>query len=181
MTNPTPIALAEIKRDVNKPKSVKTASEYEEVASKVKFCRETGIFTNNISGKICGTYDAYGYVVITTGGLRVKAHRLAWYITKGYPPKYEIDHINEVKSDNRPCNLRDTTRTINLHNRCSLSPGRTGYQGVRKIKKCPNRWFAVISHNSKRHHLGGFATPELAHEAYLNAKKAFLNGSENEG
>ena len=32
-------------------------------------------------------------------------------------PLYEIDHINRIKTDNRWCNLRDVTCTVNLQNK----------------------------------------------------------------
>lgn len=42
--------------------------------------------------------------------------------------------------------------------------------------KTKGRWLASITLNYKHKHLGYFATPELAHAAYLKAKRLMHEG-----
>lgn len=65
-----------------------------------------------------------GNIDITTGyhhvyfrGKSIKGHRLAWLLYYGEWPKLYLDHINQVKSDNRIKNLRQVTNSENLQNR----------------------------------------------------------------
>ena len=57
-------------------------------------------------GCIAGYKGSKGYIQIGYKGKEYKAHILAWILHYGLLPKYKIDHINEVKHDNRICNLR---------------------------------------------------------------------------
>jgi len=55
---------------------------------------------------------------------KVYAHRAAWMIVHGdIPPGMVIDHINGDGLDNRMCNLRLVTKTVNQQNRRSLRAG----------------------------------------------------------
>ena len=71
------------------------------------------------AGSAAGTINSYGYVVIKIGGRFYKGHRLAWYLAHGeWPPRgMEIDHINRIKGDNRLCNLRMVSRSLNMRNK----------------------------------------------------------------
>jgi len=57
------------------------------------------------------------------------AHRLAWYLYYGVMPRYEIDHINGDKGDNRIENLREVTPSQNI--RYSKQRHLGGYYGRR--------------------------------------------------
>ena len=48
-----------------------------------------------------------GYLRVKRDGRLYMLHRLAWFIHTGEWPKYEIDHINGDRRDNRMANLRD--------------------------------------------------------------------------
>ena len=107
------------------------------------------------------TRDAAGYLVGKVLGKTLKAHRVVFYLVHGYWPD-QVDHINGVRDDNRPDNLRDVGRLENRHNRVHK-----GYSWNAKWGK----YIAYISHGGTRRHLGGFATPEEARMAYLLAKR----------
>jgi len=81
----------------------------------------SGVFTNKVKrrglkvGKVLGSVEKWGYVVIGIDKKKYKAHRLAWLYVHGYFPKM-IDHINLVKSDNRLINLRECNDSENMLN-----------------------------------------------------------------
>ncbi|ARW59013.1 HNH endonuclease [Pectobacterium phage vB_PatP_CB5] len=107
------------------------------------------------------TKDAAGYLVGKVFGKTLKAHRVVFFLTHGYWPD-QVDHINGVRDDNTPDNLRDVSRVENRHNRVHK-----GYHWSAKWGK----YVAYISSGGVRHHLGGFDTPEGARAAYLLAKR----------
>lgn len=137
---------------------------------------DTGIFTwvERVSrrgpiGHIAGSKTMFGYCNITINFTHFMAHRLAWLYVHGEWPKHYIDHINGDRFDNRFCNLREATRSENGQNRCLSKNSTSGFMGV---TFCPvgGNWVSHICINKKLKHLGYFDTPELAHEAYKQAK-----------
>jgi hypothetical protein len=84
---------------------------------------ETGIFTNLTQrgghakkGAVAGTKNSIGYVCIRIDYDQYRAHRLAWLYVYGEFPEKFIDHMNEIRDDNRIINLRLATHQENLHN-----------------------------------------------------------------
>ena len=138
---------------------------------------ETGVFTwimqcgNVKKGGVAGGKKSDGYIHIRLDGIDYKAHRLAWlYIYSEFPEKY-LDHINEVKDDNRIINLRLATEQENQHNQSYPRTDNTsGFRGV-SWKKHHQKWHAQIAINGKNKHLGFFNSAEEAHEVYLKTKK----------
>jgi HNH endonuclease len=114
-----------------------------------------------------GARHSQGYWTLCIDGASHLTHRLAWlYMTGEWPPAgVEIDHENRVRSDCRWSNLRLATRSGNSQN--SLHPNKYGLPGVRRLD---GRWAARIRVNGVDQHLGLFATPQLASDAYLAAK-----------
>ena len=102
------------------------------------------------------------------------AHRIIWLYMTGSWPKQMIDHINGVRDDNRWCNLRDVSRTVNENNR--REPGAHNSSGFLGVTKHRNRWRAQIKANGRNNVLGVFDTPEEAHEAYVQAKRRLHEG-----
>jgi len=133
-------------------------------------------FANRYAGQQVGGLNDKGYVVIAIRGRVCVAHRIAWAMTTGEWPDGEIDHINHVRSDNRLCNLRHVDRAINSQNRIeALSNNTSGLLGVCKR---PGRNFqARIRVDGRLKHLGAFKTAELAHAAYVAAKREFHDGN----
>jgi hypothetical protein len=136
---------------------------------------ETGVFTwassphrNDLVGKQAGGVTDRGYIKIRLDGIKHRAHRLAWMYVHGHWPKDRIDHINGDTTDNRIANLREAMQHENGQNRRVSKSSAAGLLGV--CKQQNNKWVAVICLHRKRHYLGTFATPEEAHQAYLQAK-----------
>lgn len=141
----------------------------------VSYNPETGIFTWLVNrnktriGDICGHKGLQGYIRICLNYKMYLGHRLAWFYMTGAWPVQQIDHINCVKDDNRFCNLRDVSNSENQQNqRFGQKDSASGLLGVYKNGE---NWRAVICVNQINTHLGTFKTPELAHQAYLTAKR----------
>lgn len=134
----------------------------------------TGIFTWKVNkgrmqaGSVAGSVTKRGYVRIVVDQQWIMAHRLAWLYSYGEWPDEEIDHKNEIKTDNRIENLRPATRLQNTHNVTVLHRHNTsGFKGVSKYR---HRWRATINNNGKIIVIGDFDTPEEASHAYLTTK-----------
>jgi hypothetical protein len=139
---------------------------------------DTGIFTNLTQrrgsakkGAVAGSKNSKGYIQIEIDSKNYRAHRLAWLYAYGEFPEKSLDHINEVKGDNRLGNLRLATKQENQHNISSLRINNSsGFRGVSRNKKA-KKWEAQIAINGRHKHLGHFDTVEEASEAYLVAKR----------
>jgi hypothetical protein len=128
---------------------------------------DTGIFTWKVSkakrikvGSVAGCKNNLGYILIRIDGKIYLAHRLAWLYTHGDFPLNCIDHINQIKDDNRICNLRDVTVSENMQNQSQV----LGYT------KNGSKYKATITLNNILYQLGSYATKEQARQAYLDAK-----------
>jgi hypothetical protein len=90
------------------------------------------------------------------------------YVT-GRWPRYEIDHKNQNKTDDRWANLREATRIQNGSNR-AWTDNKHGYKGVHLQSYVPGRkvfrYYASIKVAGKDVYLGRFDTAETAALAY---------------
>jgi hypothetical protein len=141
----------------------------DDLRSKLNYDRETGLFTDH-EGRVRGTLNKKGYLVLTVLGRTCRAHRLAWLYEKGEWPADQIDHINGVKNDNRIANLREATNRQNVQNRPAQANNKLGIRGVRQHPrtKLYEAWIWV---NGKRTFVGCFKDPQLAGEAYAKAAR----------
>lgn len=159
-----------------------------EIISNFHYDAETGLFFRKVNSRRrpnslieTGTITFWGYCAIGYRNKHYTAHRLAWLYIHGEWPDCDIDHINGNRSDNRICNLRAVSRTINNQNRRSITTNKksnlplgVSYRGKnRKLKK---PYYSSIISNGKKIELGYFITPEEAHEAYLKAKRNYHEG-----
>lgn len=123
-----------------------------------------------------GGLNQCGYVVVEVGGKAVGAHRIVWLMHTGSWPTCEIDHINGVRHDNRIENLRDVDRTFNAENRRKASiKSKVGLLGVSTLPS--GRFRARIRSKGVLHELGIFDSAELAHSAYVDAKRKLHAGN----
>ena len=121
-------------------------------------------------GDVAGNPNKQGYLQLTLQGTFYYVHRLIWFLHHGEWSTTDIDHINEVKSDNRIGNLRMVTRSQNMQNvRQAQSNNQLGVKGVSPVKK-NGKYLAEIVVDGKHHWLGYFDTVEAASTAYQEAK-----------
>lgn len=149
----------------------------------LSYNQDTGIFTRLVMnnhrfpiGSIAGQNHHSGYVYLEVDKKVYSSHRLAWLYVYGEFPKNVIDHINGNKSDNRICNLRDVTRSVNLQNLVKpYKVNSSGFIGV-SFHKSAKKWIAQISAKGRKIHLGCYQTPEEAHKVYVDTKRKLHQG-----
>ena len=129
--------------------------------------QESGLITG-VSGKIIQKLSVNGYIVISIWNENKRhylyAHQFAYYIVHRYCPKC-IDHINQIKTDNRINNLRSVTNQENAFNMRNVK----GYTYDKRSKK----YIALIMVNGKTKQLGTFDNKESAHNCYLLNKSKY--------
>lgn len=154
--------------------------EHKRLCEEITYDPETGLFfrikksRGHDAGPITYVSKSSGYLIVGVFARQFQGHRLAWFHHYGEWPKHHVDHINGIKTDNRICNLRDVTQLVNNQNvRSANRRSKTGYVGVVPNKK---RFSAQICRGDAQYHLGTFDTPELAHAAYVEAKRRLHEG-----
>lgn len=131
------------------------------------------IWNTKNSGKVAGTTNSSGYILISINKTRYRAHHIAWLIKTGEWPAEFIDHRDLNKSNNKWRNLRKATKAQNSMNRILQSNNTSGFKGV-IWEKYKRKWLARIKVNGHQKHLGLFETPEAAHSAYYSAAKKYF-------
>ena len=146
-----------------------------ELSELVHYDPETGIirWIKSISnrapvGTIAGSYTkgSRNIHIYRTG---FKAHRLAWLYMTGEWPKKGIDHINGNPDDNRWCNLREATQSQNTANTRRHCDNKIGYKGVTQDKS--GVFYIRVMRRGVTYRRYGFATAEIAHQAYIALSK----------
>jgi hypothetical protein len=142
----------------------------------LKYTPATGVFVwlerktrQDLIGCFAGSTGTHGYVAITVFNKKRLAHRLAWFYMTGKWPKAHLDHIDGNKSNNCFANLREATRFENLQNiRQATKRNKSQLLGVSAHQ---GKWRAQIMAHGQRFRVSGFATPEEAHQKYIELKR----------
>ncbi len=122
------------------------------------------VTNGKFAGKIAGSLNDSGYVVINTAAFPRRAHRLAFLYMTGKYPEY-TDHINHMRTDNRWCNLRDVSMATNNKNISLRKTNTAGYPGVTWHAET-RKWRARFN----KIHLGLFSLVEDAIAARKTAE-----------
>src|SRR5271157_2682369 len=91
------------------------------------------------SGMVAGYVTSIGYLVVKIHSRAYCTHRVIWAMVTGSWPKYQIDHVNLIKTDNRWINLREATIS---QNKANIRSQRVGLKGAYKGSK--NRWRSSV-------------------------------------
>lgn len=146
---------------------LRTLITQDELKERLHYDPETGIFTDlKNKNRELNTIQSRGYIGITILKKQYLAHRLAYLYMTGKWPDCQIDHVNQIKDDNRWSNLRAASISQNMHNVKIRSDNSSGYKGVWRCYYNNKKWRASIKYNGKKINLGTYNTPEEASEVY---------------
>lgn len=130
-------------------------------------------FNSDISGSPVNlNITSWGYYSFSLRGRQYSAHRAVYALHHGAWPKYQIDHVNGDRKDNRPENLRDVTRTENAQNQKKRTDNKSGYTGVR-FEPVRNAWVAEIRVEGRYILLGRHKTRDIAYQIRKAASLAY--------
>lgn len=143
-----------------------------ELKSLVNYNPDTGHFTWKFdrnwrakAGDIAGHVNAItGYVELVINKKLYLCHRLAFLFMTGKWPKKETDHINNIRSDNRWCNLREAEISENRCNTRISKNNSSGFKGV-YFDARQSTWYGQVRKNGKCHSTNGHSTADEANEA----------------
>ena len=165
----------------------KTIVTAELVRALLDYDPQTGIFTRKV--RLAQRHKAgdradflvkkgqlEGYHRISIKSQRFLAHRVAWLYVHGEWPAAQIDHKNQNKSDNRIENLRLADDCLNQQN---IDPAQVNSKsGLRGAHFHPQtkKWRVKLGFEREYHDIGLFKTKEMAHAAYVMAKRLLQEG-----
>lgn len=159
---------------------------HERLLELVEYSPDTGLFINKIKrgnlshkGKVLGTINATGHLVLQLDKVMYLAHRLAWFYCFEEWPIDIIDNIDRDPANNRLDNLREATKSTNSFNSKIRTDNSIGLKGV-YFDKRRDHFYSQIVVNSIKVYLGRFSTAEEAHTAYINKAKELQGDFFNE-
>lgn len=127
-----------------------------------------------LTGK--GYKTGKGYLSARIDNKLIQLHRVIFLYHHGFLPK-QIDHINNVTTDNRIENLRECTGSENMANKPITSLNSTGFKGV-YFRKDVQKYGAEVTFNGKTHYLGLFDEVDDA-AAAAQKKRIEIHGEFN--
>jgi hypothetical protein len=104
--------------------------------------------TRNLIGMKVGS-PINGYYNVMVDGKNWRVHRLVFLMNYGYLPKI-VDHINNIRSDNRIENLRAADKYTNAQNTLKRYDNQSGVKGVSWNTE-RQKWVVRINANKKLH------------------------------
>jgi hypothetical protein len=149
----------------------------EQLKKALFYDKDSGLFYRKLNNdKVkqipSGSISKNGYVTIRVMSKLYYAHRLAWLYNFGAFPNQHVDHINNVRTDNRIDNLRDVSRYGNNQNlKKAQKNNKTKFLGVSFSGNKQSPYRARIFINGIQKQIGLFQSAEEAHFAYLQEKK----------
>jgi HNH endonuclease/AP2 domain len=132
----------------------------------------TGIL-NHLDGTRAGWLHE-GYREVYFEGSIYKEHRIiVLYMLGKFPSKdAQVDHVNQIRDDNRWNNVRIVNHTTNSMNMSTYTNNTSGVMGVSWHKK-QQKWSARIMVNKKPIQLGSFEDKEEAIKVRKEAEQKY--------
>lgn len=148
---------------------------HEKLKERYHYSRMAGVFEKRVGSKRKGykwvlvgyVVDDSGYQVVSVGGKRYLAHRLAWFYVHGEWPDGHIDHKDGDRLNNAISNLRIATPAQNAHNSQTPISNKSGVKGV---SFSGGSWTAQVAVNRKPVFMKRFKTKEEAEKAVRIAR-----------
>ena len=139
-----------------------------------RLVRKEGTFNIKIhKTKIAGWDHISGYRYMNIQGKTYTEHRMIYVWHNGKIPEgYVVDHINNIRNDNRIENLQLLKRKQNNRKTVLYSNNKSGTMGVRYHKR-DKIWYADIRVDGKSIHLGNFKKKPEAIKARKEAEKIY--------
>lgn len=106
-----------------------------------------------------GCLDSNGYMKVQINKVSTYNHSVVYFLYHGIWPVM-IDHINQIRNDNRPENLRETNHSENALNSKIWANNTTGVKGVSETV------YGKFKVTKQGKHLGHFNTRWEAENAY---------------
>ena len=131
------------------------------------------IWTGNVAGP-----EPYQYGVLTFGGKKLYAHRVAYEVAKGAIPEgMDVDHICHVRLCVNADHLRPASRKQNSENLAGSHAN--SHTGVRGVTYDANRgqYRARVKHHYREIHVGRYDTLNEAAEAVAAARRKLFTHS----
>jgi HNH endonuclease len=105
-----------------------------------RFTRLVAVSSNAQVGGNAGSPDKYGYIIIKVDGQKYRASNLAWLYKTSAFPEHTVDHRDPSdRTDDRWVNLRQATRSQQMHNTRLRRDNATGFKGVYLRRKPSGR------------------------------------------
>ena len=116
-----------------------------------------------------------GTLTINAPAAQVFAHTVIWAMTNGAWPDQgkEIDHINGIRTDNRPDNLRMVATKENQRNKRRSKRNKTGINGI-SICSRTGRFIGRVAPHYERRFPKHFTLREV--EAVLDGIRSMVGG-----
>jgi len=121
--------------------------------------------------------DRYGYYAISFGKDGSRLHTMVHIVVAlcylgEKPDGYQVDHINNIRTDNRLENLQYISKIDNDRKRLDHKRGQA-IKGFSITKR--GKFRARVRHYGKYIDLGSYDTEEEARQAYVEAKLKYHN------
>lgn len=112
------------------------------------------------AGSLVGFKNNNGYLQATINRKKYLVHRLIFLMHHGFLPN-EIDHINNIPTDNRIENLREATRAQNCQNQKLTNNNKSKVKNV-TWRSDSKTWRVTLRVNGVTKNFGSFKDLELA-------------------
>ncbi len=127
------------------------------------------------AGDEAGAKHHSGYIQVKVKGRMYQAHRIIWDMLHPEDPicdGEEIDHIDHIRTNNRPENLRKVIRLDNMRNKSGYRNNTSGVTGV-YWHSVWGRWHAKIRIGGVDTFLGYFDSKDEAIAARKTAEQKY--------
>lgn len=147
----------------------------------------TGEITRKETGRTYNKVTFKGYkrdIYLKIGEIEYRStyHRLCWFLYYDtiIPSDIQIDHINNIKLDNRIVNLRLCTNAQNSKKKPLRADNKSGYKGIcytidrNKYGTIYHYYTAAIAIDKKSYKIGRFKDPIIAASYYDSAARYYF-------